>query len=159
MKLFKKLKANEQLKPIFDFIKEKKVTSTETTGLYKVNIKLMDNVTKQVSYNEQVRLRVFTERRKQYSIALNHLLNEIQLLCCTLEDKDIKTYKEHDVDTFLTNNGVDNLIKTKISNLFDRRNNNPISHPGSDSRVAWSVEEDEYNKYKEYVAKAIEQLF
>jgi AbiA family abortive infection protein len=157
--LFEKLKANEQLKPIFDFIKEKKVTSTDTTGSYKVNIKSMNNVTKQVSYIEQVRQRVFTERRKQYSIALNHLLNEIQLLCCTLESKDIKTYKEPDVDAFLTNKGVDNSTKTKISNLFNRRNNNPVSHPGSDSRVAWSVEEDEYTEYKKYVAKAIEKLF
>lgn len=158
-RLFEKLKANEQLKPIFDFIKEKKVTSTTTTGLYEVNIKAMNNVTKQVSYVEQVRQRVFTERRKQYSIALNHLLNEIQLLCCTLEGKDIKTYKEPDVEALLTTKGVANSTKTKISNLFNRRNNNPVSHPGSDSRVAWSVEEKEYNEYKKNVAKAIEKLF
>lgn len=157
--LFDKLKSDEQLSPIFNFIQEKKVTSTVSTGLYSVNVKSLNTITKQVSYIEQVRQRVFTERTKQYSIALNHLLNEIQLLCCTIEGKDIKTYKEPDVNAFLTTKGVDNSTKTQISNLFNRRNNNPVSHPGSDSRVAWSVEELEYDTYKKFVAKAIEKLF
>jgi len=156
--LFNKLQANEQLKPIFDFMKFKKVVDNKQTGYYKVDIKKMTKLTKQVSFIEQIRQRIYYERQGHYSISLNHLLNEVQLACCILEGKDIKTYKEPDVDLFLTTKSLDNSTKTKISNLFNRRNNNPVSHPGSDSRVAWSVDKNEYYDYKEFVAKTMETI-
>ena len=158
VKLFEKLQANEQLKPIFEFMKFKKVVDNKNTGYYKVDLKKMKSLTKQVSFIEQIRQRVYTERQEHYSVALNHLLNEVQLACCVLEGKDIKTYKEPDVETYLTAKGLDNSTKTKISNLFNRRNNNPVSHPGSDSRVAWAVEKTEYTDYKTYVAKTLETI-
>jgi len=156
--LFEKLQANEQLKPIFDFMKFKKVVDNKNTGYYKVDIKKMALLTKQVSFIEQIRQRIYTERQGHYSISLNHLLNEIQLACCILESKDIKTYRESEVTTYLTLKGLDNSTKTKISNLFNRRNNNPVSHPGSDSRVAWAVEKTEYHEYKTFVAKTLETI-
>ena len=156
--LFNKLQANEQLKPIFDFMKFKKVVDNKQTGYYKVDFKKMTKLTKQVSFIEQIRQRIYSERQGHYSISLNHLLNEVQLACCILEGKDIKTYKETDVDLFLTTKSLDNSTKTKISNLFNRRNNNPVSHPGSDSRVAWSVDKNEYYDYKLYVAKTMELI-
>ena len=158
VKLFEKLQANEQLKPIFEFMKFKKVVDNKNTGYYKVDLKKMKSLTKQVSLIEQIRQRVYTERQEHYSVALNHLLNEVQLACCVLEGKDIKTYKEPNVETYLTAKGLDNSTKTKISNLFNRRNNNPVSHPGSDSRVAWAVEKTEYADYKSYVAKTLETI-
>lgn len=156
--LFNKLQANEQLKPIFEFMKFKKAVDNKNTGYYKVDIKKMATLTKQVSFIEQIRQRIYSERQGHYSIALNHLLNEIQLACCILEGKDIKTYSEPAVETFLTSKGVDNPTKTKISNLFNRRNNNPVSHPGSDSRVAWAVDNTEYIGYKNNVAETIEKI-
>ena len=156
--LFNKLQANEQLKPIFEFMKFKKVVDNKNTGYYKIDIKKLATLTKQVSFIEQIRQRIYSERQGHYSIALNHLLNEIQLACCIIEGKDIKTFSEPAVETFLTSKGVDNPTKTKISNLFNRRNNNPVSHPGSDSRVAWAVDKTEYNEYKTNVAKAFEAI-
>lgn len=153
--LFKKLQANEQLKPIFEFMELKKVIDNKNTGYYKVDFKKMKSLIKQISFIEQIRQRVYSERQEHFSVALNHLLNEVQLACCIIEGKDIKTYKEPDVVTFLTSKGLDNFTKTKISNLFNRRNNNPVSHPGSDSRVAWAVEKTEYLDYKSSVAKTI----
>lgn len=158
-KLINKLKTNNQLNPIIKFIKKKKITYGVTTGFYKVNLSKMTIVINQVSYIEQVRQRVYAEMRKQYSIALNHLLNEIQLICCTLESENINKYEAPKLVRFLNEKNVNNSIITQISNLFDRRNNNQISHPGSDSRVAWAVNEDEYNNYKHSVAKAIEYIF
>jgi hypothetical protein len=158
VKLFEKLQANEQLKPIFEFMKFKKVVDNKNTGYYKVDLKKMKSLIKQVSFIEQIRQRVYAERQGHYSVALNHLLNEVQLACCVLEGKDIKTYKEPDVEACLTAKGLDNSTKTKISNLFNRRNNNPVSHPGSDSRVAWAVEKTEYMDYKTYVAKTLETI-
>jgi AbiA family abortive infection protein len=156
--LFEKLQANEQLKPIFEFMKFKKVVDNKNTGYYEVDISRMSLLTKQISFIEQIRQRVYAERQGHYSISLNHLLNEVHLACCILEGKDIKTYKEHDVNRFLSLKGCDNSTTAKISNLFDRRNNNPVSHPGSDSRVAWAVEKTEYNNYKTYVAKTLETI-
>jgi len=156
--LFNKLQANEQLKPIFEFMKFKKVVDNKNTGYYKIDIKKLATLTKQVSFIEQIRQRIYSERQGHYSIALNHLLNEIQLACCIIEGKDIKTFSEPAVETFLTSKGVDNPTKTKISNLFNRRNNNPVSHPGSDSRVAWAVDKTEYNEYKTNVAKTFEAI-
>lgn len=155
-KLFKKLQINEQLKSVFDFIKFKKIVDDKNTGYYKMDIKRITSLTNQVSFIQQIRQRVYAERQEHYSIALNHLLNEIQLACCILEKKDIKTYDLNHVCEFLRKKGLNNLTKTKISNLFDRRNNNPVSHPGSDSRVAWAVEKTEYIDYKRYVAKTLE---
>lgn len=156
--LYNKLQANEQLRPIFDFMKFKKVVDNKNTGYYKVDIKKMATLIKQVSFIEQIRQRIYSENQGHYSISLNHLLNEIQLACCTLEGRDIKKYKEPEVEAFLTSKGLDNPTKNKISNLFNRRNNNPVSHPGSDSRVAWAVEKIEYYEYKSHVAKTIETL-
>ncbi|HNV51347.1 MAG TPA: AbiA family abortive infection protein [Tenuifilaceae bacterium] len=158
IKLFEKLQVNEQLKPIFEFMRFKKVVDNKNTGYYKVDLNKMKVLTKQVSFIEQIRQRVYTERQGHYSVALNHLLNEVHLACCVLEGKDIKTYKEPNVDTYLTTKGLDNPTRTKISNLFNRRNNNPISHPGSDSRVAWAVEKTEYSDYKINVAKTMETI-
>lgn len=156
--LFEKLQVNEQLKPIFEFMKFKKVIDNKNTGYYKVDLRRMKALAKQVSFIEQIRQRVYTERQGHYSVALNHLLNEVQLACCVMEGKDIKTYKEPDVKVYLTTKGLDNTTRTNISNLFDRRNNNPVSHPGSDSRVAWAVEKTEYLDYKAYVAKTLETI-
>jgi len=154
-KLFNKLQSNEQLKPIFEFMKHKNVVDDKNTGYYDIEFKKMSSLIKQVSFIEQIRQRVYSERQSHYSVSLNHLLNEIQLACCILDGKDIKTYKEPEVDAFLTSKGLDNPTKTKISNLFNRRNNNPVSHSGSDSRVAWAVEKTEYLDYKKHVAKTM----
>ena len=156
--LFNKLKADQQLKAICEFMKFKKVVDDKNTGYYQVEFKNILPLTKEVSFIEQIRQRVYNEKQLQYSVALNHLLNEIQLACCILEEKDIKKYKEPELARFLAAKGLDNETRTKISNLFDRRNNNPVSHPGSDSKVAWAVEESEYYDYKESVSNTIESI-
>ncbi|NLA23665.1 MAG: AbiA family abortive infection protein, partial [Bacteroidales bacterium] len=157
-KLFNKLQSNEQLRPIFEFIKHKKVIDDKNTGYYDIEFKKMTFLIKQVSFIEQIRQRIYFERQSHYSVSLNHLLNEIQLACSILDGKDIKTYKEPEVAVFLTSKGLNNPTKTKISNLFNRRNNNPVSHSGSDSRVAWAVEKTEYFDYKNHVKKTMETI-
>lgn len=156
--LYKKLGLDEQLVPILHFMKLKKVIDNKNTGYYSIEINKMKLLASQVSYVEQIRQRVYAEKKGEFSTSLNHLLNEIQLACCILEDEDIKTYKSSNVKNYLTTKRLDSTTKTKISNLFDRRNNNPISHSGSDSRVAWAVEEKEYLDYKSYVATALNTI-
>ena len=57
---------------------------------------------------EQIRLRVLCEQKGEYSVALNHLLNEIQAICFVLDEeaKDASKYKEPAVMEFLKNQKV-----------------------------------------------------
>ncbi len=46
---------------------------------------------------EQMRLRISSEKNESYSVALNHLLNEIHALCIKYEGANKKTYDANDV--------------------------------------------------------------
>ncbi len=157
-KLIIKLKEDIQIEPIINKFYEGAVTSDKNTGYYNLNFSTCKKLLKQVSLIEQVRMRIYAEKTNQFSVCLNHLLNEFQLICCTLEGQDIKNYNANRVETYLRGNAVPNTIRTKIRNLFDRRNNNPVAHPGSDVRVAWSVSKSEYFKYKASVCEAINMI-
>jgi hypothetical protein len=43
--------------------------------------------------------------------------------------------------------------------MFDRRNSNSVSHPGSDDNHIWEVTEEEYLEYYNYVGKCFDLLF
>jgi len=154
-KLVMKLKEDKQIEPIIEKFNRGSVVELRNSGYYNLGFSTCKKILKQISLIEQIRMRNYAERTCQFSVGLNHLLNEFQLLCCSIEGKDIKKYDANKVEVFLRTRGVPNNIRTKINNLFDRRNNNPISHPGSDVRVAWSVSEEEYCKYKTTVNQAI----
>lgn len=156
--LIDKLSSDNELSQIMHFLKKKKVVDNEEPGYYSTHFDKLANLFSSISLIEQIRMREYAERTEQYSVALNHLLNEIHLICSILESKDIKKYKSPDVEIFLTSKHVPNFIIIKIKNLFDRRNNNPVSHPGSDTRVAWAVSKSEYHNYKEYVGKTLELI-
>ena len=48
--------------------------------------------------------------------------------------------------------------RIKILNLFDRRNNNGVSHPGSDDGIAWEVSKEEYFEYHKHVGLCLDNL-
>ena len=157
-KLVIKLKEDVKIEPIINKFYEGTVTSDKNTSYYNLNFSACKKLLKQVSLIEQVRMRIYAEKTNQFSVCLNHLLNEFQLICCTLEGQDIKNYNANRVETYLRGRAVPNTIRTKIRNLFDRRNNNSVAHPGSDVRVAWSVSKSEYSKYKASVSEAINMI-
>ena len=110
---------------------------------------------------EQIRLRSISQKTEIYSVALNHLLNEIHALCL-LKDinskKSPKDYDANDVRDFLIHLGIESDICITIRNLFDRRNTNQVSHPGSSSSVTWGVSRDEYLHYYSYVGRCLESI-
>lgn len=150
-KLVKKLYCDTQIKDIFDQIKAKRVVNNKFPGYYKIEFNKLKRFKNEISLIEQIRLRTHYEKISNYSISLNLLLNEIHLICSLLECKDIKGYEGSDVRTFLTSEGVENSEVIKIATLFDRRNNNPISHSGNNMRIASSITKDEYFGYKSSV--------
>ncbi|OWY22674.1 AbiA family abortive infection protein [Sphingobacteriales bacterium UPWRP_1] len=110
---------------------------------------------------EQIRLRVYHQLLKDYSIALNHLLNELHAICRLLDPEASAKGNRYDANcvvSFLTNAKLPPQNVGKIRNLFDRRNKNPVSHPGGDNLVAWGVSESEYLDYYKAVKACLISL-
>ena len=109
---------------------------------------------------EQMRHRVFNERINSYSVALNHLLNELHGICYQIDgngDKS-KDYDANQVVQFLQAQGIPNSICIGVRRLFDRRNTNQVSHPGSANFLAWSVSQSEYWQYHQIVSECLDVL-
>lgn len=108
---------------------------------------------------EQAAMRVISERKREYSLALNHLVNEIHVICITLDNKNKnKDYKAEDCLKYLLSNNVPHEICIGIRNLFDQRNRNKISHPGSKEYVVSGISREIYLKYRKNVADCLDRL-
>ena len=110
---------------------------------------------------EQIRLRILNERQHNYSVALNHLLNEIHAIAFQRDPSSKgngNEYNANDVVKFLAAQNTPNDTCIKIRNLFDRRNTNQVSHPGTDSVIAWGVDENEYIEYRTHVGKGLAHI-
>lgn len=157
-KLFEKLKQNPSIEPIINqFINPQLVCDLD---FYNFEFANVIELSKDIHISEQTRLRVYHEKLGEYSIALNHLLNEIHAIC-RLKDKKTTNPKKYDANKvieFLISLKINSEVKAKIRNLFDRRNKNPISHPGSDEAIAWAVSKIEYEEYKGFVRQCLAHI-
>ena len=106
---------------------------------------------------EQIRHRVFNERIDSYSVALNHLLNELHGICFQIDGNGNKgkDYDANQVVQFLQEEGLPHNLCIGVRRLFDRRNTNQVSHPGSANFLAWSVSESEYWQYHQIVSECL----
>lgn len=110
---------------------------------------------------EQIKHRVFNERIESYSVALNHLLNELHGICFQIDGNvgnKSKDYDANQVVQFLQTQGISHRICIGVRRLFDRRNTNQVSHPGSANFLAWSVSELEYWQYHQIVSECLDIL-
>jgi len=151
----------EQHTPVSRIIKtfKKASLSSDFPGYYDLSNAKAVRVAQMPYVVEQIRHRVFHERTKSYSVALNHLLNEIHAVCYELESPaNHRYYDANKVEAFLGSKMVSPDICISIRNLFDRRNTNQVSHPGSEENVTWSVAVDEYREYRSQVGKCLELL-
>lgn len=103
----------------------------------------------------QTRYRRIEEVSKNYNIAFNHLVNEVKSIINEKYSKDIeeKNYKVNNVKEDLSKEGYDVQTIIDICNMFDRRNNNAISH--SNGRI---IDEEEYFKYKNSVCELLKEM-
>lgn len=110
---------------------------------------------------KQGKLRVLREKKEEYSVALNHLLNELHVIIWETDDDTkktaIKKYNAQDVKNFLSKHKAvtTNKILVKVRRLFNRRNINTISHS---TPISFSVSKEEYSEYKGYVKECIEKV-
>jgi len=130
----------------------------KVTGYYNIDESKFQVIGEHAHIIDQIRLRAMSERMSAYSVALNHLLNEIHAICHIL-DKDTKKlpkdYDVKDVIDFLMSKNVPHEVYNGIRNLFDRRNRNQVSHPGSEKAISLGVSKQEYQEYYAYVENCI----
>ena len=129
---------------------------TDMPGYYYLNSRKTLRLALDQPAIEQVRLRVLWEQKGEYTVALNHLLNELHAVCWTLNGLPINEKKDYNatkVIEFLAGKGVPYEIFQKIVNLFDRRNKSPVSHPDP---LAYIVSQDEYDEYRSSVGKCLD---
>lgn len=156
--LFEKIKTIESFKPIIDMYEEKSLQS-DKPGYFKLSYDKIALLASHTNIIEQIRLRVFNEKIQSYSVALNHLLNEIHAVCMCFDRRNQKSkYEADDVVNYLNSKSVDYKIYTNIRHLFDRRNRNTISHPSFEDKIAWAVTEEEYVRYRESVGECLQHI-
>jgi len=153
-KLTRFLANTPQMGEIMTVYSTKKICS-DKPGYYNLSSQKILKLALVHTVIEQIRLRVLCEQKGEYTVALNHLLNEIHAVCWKLnglktEEKD---YKATNVIDFLDSKNVPHEISQKISNLFDRRNKSPVSHPDP---IAWLVTQEEYHEYRLSVGKCLD---
>ena len=153
-----KLKQYEPMKVIMRKFIEASMT-IENPGYYLLSKSQILRLAEMPYVIEQIRHRVFSERTGSYSVALNHLLNEIHAICYELDNvSNPKAYDVNEVVAFLDKKKVPPLLCSGVRNLFDRRNTNQVSHPGSDKNIVWSVPKDEYYIYHVQVGECLNYL-
>lgn len=156
--LLLKLKQNTHMNDIIDVFTAGKLNCI-SPGYYGLTCMQMRRIAEMPEVIDQTRLRVLSEKEGSYSVALNHLLNEIHAVCKKKEHKvDRDKYDVNQVIKFLHLNNVPHEICIKVRNLFDRRNSNSISHSGSDDSIAWEVTREEYWDYHKNVGKCLDFL-
>lgn len=153
--LKRKLKENQYLQHIFTKIE---TGYQNSLGYYDLGTSETLKISTLPVVIEQIRLKVLSERNSSYSVALNHLLNEIHAISWEMSISKPKDFDAQDVLRFLESKNLSNEICIQIANLFDRRNNNQVSHPGNSYSIPWGVTKAEYEKYSTVVGNCLEKI-
>lgn len=115
------------------------------------------NLDDSIPLTQQIKLRKLNELLLNYNVCFNHLLNEFQSLF-------ERAYFSGDSKTALAitrkmaeeNYSIDEI--QLISNFFERRNQNSISHTNENDIGVWGVNFVEYTEYKNNVSPILTKL-
>ncbi|WP_395065671.1 hypothetical protein [Flavobacterium sp.] len=106
---------------------------------------------------QQIKQRVINEKIGFYNVCFNHLLNEFQNIF-EMMFLDGKQKKALEITSEMSKNKFKvNDIKF-ISEFFDRRNQNSISHTNEQEIGFWGVGHNEYKKYKLKLEELIKEI-
>jgi len=159
--LLEKVKTSSQMSQIFRVYDTEDLFTSEP-GYYNLKDTQAMWLSDKNTVIEQIRLRIESEQKGNYSHALNHLLNEVQsiffLSDSTARGSEITDYRATQAQDFMNTRKVPNLVSMKIKNLFDRRNTTPVSHAGNENKVSWAVNTDEYNDYHTNVGECLKHI-
>jgi len=111
---------------------------------------------------QQVIKIVFAEKRNDFTLALNHLLNCFQHYCYINDSNPNKghhkNYTRQDVMDSLQSRILYEDIQFVLA-FYDRRNKNTISHIGEDNMENWIIKSIEYENYKVKMQNLLEKVF
>jgi len=151
--LLKKLSSIKNWKDIVDMFDDSQI-NMNYPGYYELEGTKIIQLGEFPSIIEQIRLRILNEKQNRYSVALNHLLNEFQSICWEKNENKSGSFKDFDsikVCDFLQKKDVPSNLIIQIRNMFDRRNNNQISHPS----LANPVDYGEYIMFRKIVGECL----
>lgn len=153
--LIARLKDNPQMKEIMETYTQERLSS-ELPGYFNLTGEQLSKVDRPYVI-DQIRLRVLCEQKGEFSVALNHLLNEIHAICYVLDGERIplENFNAHEVRVFLEKANVPHQSYSNIVNLFDRRHISTVSHPDPRARA---VDKDEYKGYRDNVKQCLKHL-
>ena len=96
--LLEKLKSHRSFEPIMAIL-EKADICMNNPGCYDLSSGQISALSKMPHAIEQIQLKAIHEKEGSYSVALNHLLNEIHARCWECDDaKNQKSYKDYDAN-------------------------------------------------------------
>jgi hypothetical protein len=160
------LGASSQMKPIIEAFTSPTIP-LDKPGYFSLDMLQVLKLKDVSNVLDQIRLRIQAEQLEDYSVALNHLVNEIQGLCyhIDVQPQSVNTthqatakHKDYDaksVEKFLRQHKIPHESAISMRNLFDRRNKNPVSHADP---IAWPVSQEEYLSYREHVGICLSHI-
>jgi AbiA family abortive infection protein len=156
LRMLEKLNEDEYFRNIIESLKG----NIGETGYYNLPFDRLSLIVENRSILSQIKLRIINESRDNISVALNHLVNELHVICYYSDTplKNMKNYKVNRVIEFLRIIAVPNDIIIGVQNLFDRRNNNSVSHAGTEDNISWSVTKEEYIEFKKIVQDCLKYI-
>lgn len=115
------------------------------------------NLKDSIPFTQQIKLRRINELLLNHNVCFNHLLNEFQSLFeRTYFSGESK--KASDITVKMSDEHFDSHEVHFISNFFERRNQNSISHTNENYIGVWGVNLDEYIEYKNNVLPILTKL-
>lgn len=115
------------------------------------------NLNDSIALTQQIKLRKLNELLLNYNVSFNHLLNEFQSLFeRTYFSGQSKTALAITSKMATENYKIDEI--QLISNFFERRNQNSISHTNQSEIGVWGVNSVEYTEYKNNISPILSKL-
>lgn len=145
--LIKKLSENNYFKKIIESMENEVEDKIIYLNVDITNMKISDILEKTEELIFQIIQRKFSEKEKNYSLALNHLVNEMQLLVYKLINKQKIDYSKYTVESIKQDLKTLELhydIIHDVGKIFDLRNLNQISHSVSDKRYSKIIDDKQY---------------
>ena len=107
---------------------------------------------------QQIKQRNINEKLGNFNVSFNHLLNEFQSLfeMLFLNGKQVSALE---IRNKMTEKGFTTSEIKFITEFFDRRNQNSISHTNELEIGFWSVEQSEYENFKSKLIPIIRKIY
>lgn len=109
----------------------------------------------------QIERRVLAEKRRDFSVAMNHLVNELEAVCFAFDPNkpsSVKKYNQDNVRSFVQGCGALTSDLNMLPTIYSGRHSNAVSHPGSIQEPIQTVLESDYSRHKSVIGRFIAKV-